>query len=42
MLKKLTAVLIAHTKKNDMPGVTKTLLYTNPENGEFLAPLAAL
>lgn len=42
LLKKLTAVLIAHTKKNDMPAINKTLLYTNPENGEFLAPLAML
>ena len=42
LLQKLTAVLVAHTKKNDMPAITKTLLYTNPSNGEYLAPLAAL
>ena len=33
---------MAHTKKTDMPAMTKTLLYTNTDNGEYLAPLAVL
>lgn len=42
ILKDLTAILIHHTKKNDISNQTKILLYSNPSSGEYLAPLAML
>ena len=42
MLMDLTATLLHHTKKTDIAGLTKILLYSDYEKGDYLAPLAAM